>query len=238
MKKTEVVESKTVVVKKKAREVLFFELEMVATKGRDAMFEAVNKVMKSKEMDVTPALFGKCGLTSRPAGTIQSLINNSGRNLTTGDQLAVQAEAAMKKFFTDDATLNPALPALIKAAQAKNIEVVALSPWTTEQASALMKRLGLDVLGVELAALDCVSEVFPRADHWLRVLKQREQDRIPAIAVVTSSAACRGAMTAGATCVAVPDTFTSFEDFSGAKVVLDSLGQMNPDELLSLVSRH
>ncbi len=223
--------------KKTAREVLFFELETFATTGRAAMFEVLKKVMKSKDLDVTQPLFAKCGLTARPAAAIQALIDNSGRNLSTGDQLAEQAENAMKKFFEDEAELNAALPALIKKAQGMNIEVVALSPWGEKQASALMKKLGLDEMGVDLVALDCQDAIFPRADHWLRFLKQREQDMIPVIALVSSSASCRGAMTAGATCVAIPDAYTSFEDFSGAKVILDSLDEMKPAELLELVSR-
>jgi beta-phosphoglucomutase-like phosphatase (HAD superfamily) len=238
MSEAETVETKDAVKKTAAREVLFFELETFATTGRDAMFDVLKKVMKSKDMDVTQTLFAKCGLTARPAAAIQAMIDDSGRNLTTGDQLAEQAEAALKKFFADEAELNPALPALIKAAQDQKIEVVALSPWGEDQAAALMKKLGLDEMGVDLVALDCQEAVFPRADHWLRFLKQREQDTIPVIALVTSAGACRGAMTAGATCVAIPDAYTAFEDFSGAKIILDSLDEMKPTELLDMVSRH
>jgi beta-phosphoglucomutase-like phosphatase (HAD superfamily) len=238
MSEAETVEATETAEKKMAREVLFFELETFATTGRETMFEAVKKVMKSKDMAVTPALFAKCGLTARPAAAIQAMIDNSGRNLSTGDQLASQAETVMKKFFADKAELNAALPALIKAAQKQDIEVVALSPWGEEQASALMKKLGLDELGVDLVALDCHEAIFPRADHWLRFLKQREQDTIPVIALVTSAGACRGAMTAGATVIAVPDTYTAFEDFSGAKIILDSLDEMKPAKLLDMVSRH
>ena len=237
MSEAETAETVETAEKKTAREVLFFELETLATTGRTAMFEALKKVMKSKDMDVTPALFAKCGLTARPAAAIQAMIDNSGRNLTTGDQLAGQAETAMKKFFADEAELNKALPTLIKAAQEKDMEVVALSPWGEEQAAALMKKLGLDGMGVDLVAQDCQEAVFPRADHWLRFLKQREQDTIPVIALVTSAGACRGAMTAGATVVAIPDEYTSFEDFAGAKVILDSLDEMKPADLLDLVSR-
>ena len=238
MSEAETVETTEAVEKSMAREVLFFELETFAASGRGAMFDVLKKVMKSKDMDVTQALFAKCGLTSRPAAAIQAMIDDSGRNLTTGDQLADQAETALKKFFVNEAELNAALPALIKAAQAQGIEVVALSPWNEEQAAALMKKLGLDELGVELVALDCKEAIFPRADHWLRLLKQREQDAIPVIALVSSAAACRGALTAGATCIAIPDEYTSFEDFSGAKLILESLDEMKPAKLLELASRH
>ena len=237
MSEAEAVETIEIVEEKKAREVLFFELEMFATTGREAMFNALKKVMKSKDIDVTEGLFARCCLTPRPRAAIQALIEDSGRNLTTGDQLADQAENAIKKFFAGDVELNPALPAVIAAAQKLNIEVVALSAWDEDQAAGLMTKLGLDTLGVELIALDCTDAIFPRADHWLRLLKQREQDTIPVIAIVSSAAACRGALTAGATCVAIPGAYTAFEDFSGAKIIMDSLDEMKPKEIMELVSR-
>lgn len=237
MSKTETVEAAEAVEKKPAREVLFFELETVATTGRKVMFEAVKKVMKSKDIDVTPALFSRCGITARPGAAIHAMIDNSGRNLSTGDQLAASAETAMKKFFADSAELNADLPALIKAAQAAGMEVVAISTWPAAVAEALMTKLGLDELGVGLEALDSTEAACPRADHWLRLLKQREQDTIPLIAVVSSHFACRGALTAGATCIAVPDAYTAFEEFAGAKVVLDSLGDSSAKELIDLVTR-
>ncbi len=237
MSETETVEAVEAVEKKAAREVLFFELETVATTGRTTMFEAVKKVMKSKDIDVTSALFSKCGITARPEAAIQAMIDNSGRNLSTADQLAVSAENAMKKFFANTAELNTDLPKLIKAALAANIEVVAISAWPQDIAEALMKKLGLDELGVGLEAQDCTEATFPRADHWLRLLKKREQDTIPLITLVSSRFACKGALTAGATCIAVPDVYTGFEDFAGAKVVLDSLGDMSAKELIELVSR-
>ena len=237
MSEAETVEVAETVEKKTFREVLFFELETVATAGREILFEAVKKVMKSKDIEVTPALFGKCGITARPGAAIQAMIDDSGRNLSTGDQLATQAEKAVKKFFVDGAELNADLPKLIKAAQKKDMEVVAISAWPEDVAGALMKKLGLDEMGVSLEALDCTDAGFPRADHWLRLLKKRDQDTIPLITIVSSRSVCKGALTAGATCIAVPDAYTAFEDFAGAKVVLDSLGDMSTKELLELVSR-
>ena len=37
--------------------------------------------------------------------------------------------------------------------------------------------------------------------------------------------------------IALPDAYTAFEDFTGAKVVLETLGDMPAKELLDLVSR-
>ena len=223
--------------KTKAREVLFFELEYVAVNGRQLMFDVLKQVMKSKDIEVTPALFARYGITSRPGKAIQAMIEASGRNLTTGDQLTEQAEHLLAKAFVDKAVLAKELPALIKAAKERNIQAVALSAWPEAVAKELMKKTGLDEMGVDLVAMDSVDPIFPRADHWLRILKQRGQEETPAIAIVASRAACKGALTAGATCIALPDAYTAFEDFTGAKVVLDTLGDLSPKELFELVSR-
>jgi beta-phosphoglucomutase-like phosphatase (HAD superfamily) len=230
-------ETKPAVEKGKAREVLFFELEYVAVNGRQIMFDVLKQVMKSKDIDVTPALFARCGLTPRPGKAIQSMIEASGRNLTTGDQLTEQAETIIVKAFADKVVLNKDLAAIIRAAQERNIQVVALSAWPDVAAKELMKKTGLDGMGVDLVAMDSTDPIFPRADHWLRILKQRGQEEIPAIAIVASRAACKGALTAGATCIALPDAYTAFEDFTGAKVVLDTLGDLSAKELFELVSR-
>jgi beta-phosphoglucomutase-like phosphatase (HAD superfamily) len=230
-------ETKPAAEKAKAREVLFLELEYVAVNGRQLMFDVLKQVMKSKDIEVTPALFARCGISPRPGKAIQSMIEASGRNLTTGDQLTEQAENLLAKAFADKAVLVKELPALIKAAQERNIQVVALSAWPEAVAKELMKKTGLDRLSVDLVAMDSMDPIFPRADHWLRILKQRGQEEIPAIAIVASRAACKGALTAGATCIVLPDAYTAFEDFTGAKVVLDTLGAMSAKELLELVSR-
>jgi beta-phosphoglucomutase-like phosphatase (HAD superfamily) len=230
-------ETKPAAEKVKAREVLFFELEYVAVNGRQLMFDTLKQVMKSKDIDVTPALFARYGLSPRPGAAIQAMIEASGRNLTTGDQLTEQAENLLIKAFVDKVVLVKELPAIIKAAQERNIQVVALSAWSDAAAKELMKKTGLDEMGVDLVAMDSVDPIFPRADHWLRILKQRGQDEIPAIAIVASRAACKGALTAGATCIVLPDAHTAFEDFTGAKIVLDTLGDRSAKELLDLVSR-
>ncbi|MEI8207253.1 MAG: hypothetical protein WCG03_10280 [Kiritimatiellales bacterium] len=230
-------ETKPATEKTKAREVLFFELEYVAVNGRQLMFDVLKQVMKSKEIEVTPALFARYGLTPRPGQAIRSIIEASGRNLTTGDQLTDQAENLLAKAFVDKAVLVKELPALIKAAKERNIQAVALSAWPEAVAKELMKKTGLDEMDVDLVAMDSVDPIFPRADHWLRVLKQRGQEDIPAIAIVASRAACKGALTAGATCIALPDAYTAFEDFTGAKVVINTLGDLSAKELFELVSR-
>lgn len=224
-------------VEPSAREVLFFELEFIAVAGRAALFDVVKKTLKPAGIDLTPVLFARSGMPSRPGAAVRAVVDAADKEVANVDELAEQAEEAMRQFLQGKAALSKELPALIEAAAERNIEAVAISAWPEKTARALMEKLGLDKLDVDLEAFDSQDPVFPRADHWLRMLKQREQDTIPIIAVVSSRAACKGALTAGATCIALPDEYTAFEEFSGARMVLESLGEMPPAELLDLVSR-
>lgn len=223
--------------KVRAREVLFFELEYVAVNGHHIAFDIFKQLLKSKNINVTPALFARYGLTSRPGKAIQDMLEAEGRTLSTSDPLIAQIEEQLAAAFADKVTLNKHLPALIQAAQKRNIQVAALSAWPEASAKALMTKTGLDLLGVGLAAMDSTDPLFPRADHWLRMLKQFGQDETPLIALVSSRAACKGALMAGATCIALPNIHTEFEDFTGSKIVLNTLGDLPMEELLNLVSR-
>ena len=80
-------------------------------------------------------------------------------------------------------------------------------------------------------------ETFPRADDWLKMLKIAGIEDKTIVAVVSSQLACKGALTAGASVIAVPDQYTAFQDFSGAAFVLDDLGDVKPDVLLDQTLR-
>ncbi|MBM4152161.1 MAG: hypothetical protein FJ220_01385 [Kiritimatiellaceae bacterium] len=230
-------ETKPTQAKAKAREVLFFELEYVAVNGRQMMFDVLKQVMKSKDIEVTAALFSRYGLSPRPGIAVRALMQASGRAVNSGDPLIDQAEELLMKEFAEKSELVAGFAGIVAAAQSRNIKVIALSAWPEKVAKDLMKKAGLDALGVDLVAMDSQDPIFPRADHWLRILKQRGQEDIPVIAIVSSRAACKGALTAGATCIALPDVYTSFEDFTGAKVVLNQLSDLPATELFDLVSR-
>ena len=51
-------------------------------------------------------------------------------------------------------------------------------------------------------------------------------------------AACKSAMSADLRCVAVPDDFTSFQDYSGADLILGSLDEMSAREIVNTVFPH
>jgi len=220
-----------------AKEVLFFELESVAANGRPLMFETVKAVLKTKNIAVTPVSFSRYAHAPRPAAVIEGLIEESGKNITTGDKAAADAETKLVAKLKEVKELNKTLAGLIKEAQARDIEIVALSAWPKAVAETVFKNLGFDKLGAELIIFETKEEKFPRADHWLRILKEHGKDKQPLIAVVSSYVACKGALTADAACIVLPDAYTFYQDFPGAKVVLDGEADLPPKEVLDLVCR-
>lgn len=217
------------------RELIFFELEYVAVNGREALFDTLCALFKEKKVELSPALFSRCCAASRPAEVVDEIVKAHGGKVAGIDALKKTAEAQMEEFLRDSAEINPVLPDLLDAARKRTIHPVAVSAWSRESAEALLSRLGLE--GMDLEAFDSHDPVFPRADHWLRMIKNRKKGPVPSMAVVASYPACKGALTAGVACIAVPDRFSAAADFSGARVLLDSLGELPPDEILERVSR-
>ena len=56
-----------------------------------------------------------------------------------------------------------------------------------------------------------------------------------ALAIATSATSCRSALTSGCRVVVVPDEFTSFQDFGGARIIAEKLEDLNLDDALELV---
>ena len=96
----------------------------------------------------------------------------------------------------------------------------------------LLINLGLNEDEVEVIIPSEINDIFPKADDWLKMLKQVNIEDKTIVAVVSSQLACKGALTAGASCVVVPDEFTEFQDFSGSKFILDKIDNIKPDEIL------
>ena len=96
----------------------------------------------------------------------------------------------------------------------------------------LLINLGLNNYNIDVIIPNEINDIFPKADDWLKMLKQANIEDKTIVAFVSSQLACKGALTAGASCVVVPDDFTEFQDFSGSKFILDKLSDENPDLIL------
>jgi beta-phosphoglucomutase-like phosphatase (HAD superfamily) len=223
--------------KARATHALIFELEYVATKARTVQYEAIKNAVSGKGVELTPILFARSGMSPLNRAAITDVLDRAGKKSDAIEKAVAEVDKAMAEYYTNAAELDKGLENMIKATQARSIPVLAFTTLQKDLARKLMTRLGLDELGVELVIPEEVKESFPRADDWLKMLKQCNKENVTLVALVSSQVACKGALTAGAACVVIPDQFTICQDFGGAMLVLESLSDEKPDAILDMTLR-
>ncbi|VGO17977.1 HAD family hydrolase [Pontiella sulfatireligans] len=216
---------------------LIFELEYVAAKTRAVEFASIQSAAKTKGVEITPVLFSRSGMSPLHRAAVTDVLKRAGKKTDAIEKAVAEVDKTVANYCENEAELDKGLAKLIKATQDRDIPVLTFTALPEAIAKKLMAKLGLDALGVELIIPEEVKESFPRADDWLKMLKQCNKESATLVAVVSSQIACKGALTAGAACIVVPDEYTVFQDFSGAKMVLDSLSDEKPDAILNLTLR-
>ncbi len=221
----------------RATHALIFELEYVAAKKRQVEYNAIKTAAKTKGVEITPVSFARSGMSPLSRAAITSVLKQAGKKHDAIEKAVASVDKEVVAYCENDAELDAGLAKLIKATQKREIPVLAFSALPEALAQKLMDKLGLSEMGVELIIPDEVKESFPRADSWLKMLKKCDKEDATLVAVVSSQIACKGALTAGAACIVVPDEYTAYQDFSGAKMVLDSLSDAKPQQILDLTLR-
>lgn len=221
----------------RATHALIFELEYIAAKKRKVEFTAIQSAVKTKGVELTPVLFSRSGMPPLTRAAVTAVLKQAGKKADAIEKAVAAVDKEVAAYCKNDAELDKGIEKLIKAVQAQNIPVLAFTALPEPVAITLMEKLGLDKMGVELVIPDEVRDSFPRADSWLKMLKKCDKEDATLVAVVSSQTACKGGLTAGAACIAVPDEYTAFQDFSGAKLVLDALSDVRPKEILDLTLR-
>jgi len=216
---------------------LIIELEYVAAKKRQVEFESIKSAVSTKGVELTPVMFSRSGMPPLQRAAITNILKQAGKKADAIEKAVNEVTKAVADYCENKAELDKGLEKLIKATQARDIPVLAFTALPEDVARKLMDKLGLTDLGVELIIPDEVRESFPRADSWLKMLKKCNKEEATLVAVVSSQTACKGALTAGAACIVVPDEYTAYQDFSGAKMVLDSLADEKPNAILDLTLR-
>jgi beta-phosphoglucomutase-like phosphatase (HAD superfamily) len=230
-------EAATAEAQAQATHALIFELEYVAAKTRAVEFESIKSAVSTKGVDLSHVAFVRSGMSPLHRSAVTDVLLQAGKKADAIEKAVGEVDKTVANYCENDAELDKGLEKLIKAAQSRGIDVITFTALPEDVAKKLMARLGLDELGVELIIPEEVKESFPRADDWLKMLKQCDKEGLTLVAVVSSQIACKGALTAGAACIAVPDEYTNFQDFSGAKLVLDSLEDEKADAMLDLTLR-
>jgi HAD superfamily hydrolase (TIGR01509 family) len=130
--------------------------------------------------------------------------------------------------------LRPGIAEYLAAAERRGIKRAIVSSstrrWIDMHLSRLERAVGWDAI---VAADHDVSRAKPRPDLYLETLEMLGVDAADAVAFEDSPNGVRAARTAGIFCVAIPNNVTQDLGFDDADLVLESLADLPPEQLLA-----
>ncbi len=218
---------------------LLFELEGLAADGRGAAFRVLNSLLGEQGKAVDRVLYSRFCLDAFPGAYLPELLQALELSKQQTAKLAedVRNGTFMELHAKADPP-SPALAELLHRARERGVSIGVLSSFAEERAREIFTQLGLDAFDAQLFCFSEVEDAFPRPDCWLKVAKSLGKNPVYCGVIAGSQLAVKSALSAGMPCVATPDEFTAFQDFSGANVVLDQLGDEPVDEVLGALFPH
>jgi len=215
---------------------LVLELEYMLFPGRQLMFKSFSSVLNSQQINLDQAAFSRYCLHRAVEKNLQDLLPALGKKEIAADALAAKIKKQFEASLNDPANhAAPGLPAFLKKAVESNFKIGLLSFLPEENAKELMKRLPPE-LNACLLVMKKEADDLPTPDSWLSLLKTMEIVPRCALAVVDGNPACKSALAVGMGCVVVPDSFTNWQDFSGADLVAENISDLKMNEITALLS--
>ncbi len=216
---------------------ILVELEGAAVQARLAEYEALRSLLRDHKLDVPKQLFARHCIHASPSVYLPALLDALDAKKQASDELAKEIKSGVTMYLSSaEAHLNPVVGKLLTVAHDRHMDVAILTGEKESVAQALVGRWGGNHARTKLFAYEPGSKPFPRADVWLKVAKSLSRTPRQCIVLAGSSFSAKTALSAGMRCIAVPDEFTAFQDFSGTDAVLESQDDFDAVELLDLMA--
>lgn len=208
---------------KGSRRALLFELEHVAVGGRQIKFDLLKAAFKSARVDLTEALYSRFGLHRSTKDGIAALLKSVGKTSAPSEVLERYQSGLTEAFSSTSTKADSQCEAIVKSAVAHQVRLGALTSLDAATGDALVRRLGLSELGIAVFTISQEDTRSYSGDHWLHLARRVETPPRRCIAITTQADSCRAALAARMRCIARPDRFTEFQDFSGADFIGDAI---------------
>jgi beta-phosphoglucomutase-like phosphatase (HAD superfamily) len=212
---------------------LLFELEGAAIDGRSKLFEAAQGVYKAAGLSLKENVFSRYCIHSSPAYVAEQLVAGEDKlDASAAEKIVAAYVELMKKAkFKPHAKFTE----VFNEASKRGMKAAALTVLPEEVAQQILDSSGLSAKGVELVLFPENERHFPRTECWLRVPRSHSKSPRACIAIAGCRDSGKSALAAGMRCIVVPDSFTSYQDFSGADAVLDGSEETGLSELLDAI---
>lgn len=220
------VRSESVVEEQCNNKALLFELDNVAVEGRELIYDVLSGILEEKGVAFSFAMFCQFCLYPPVKNFIPTILAKSGRARMSEEKLTAEVNEAVNAMFVDgNIKLNAGMGDVLNAAIASGASLGAFSSFDQATSMKIMDKLGLVEKGATVLANPSEDKSMPSTDAWLKLAKGMKTPASCCLVIASSSRACKAALSAGMRCVVLADKFTSFQDFSGADRVLDSLDE-------------
>jgi len=220
----------------KPKKALLFELDNVALKGRELLYDVLSGILEEKGVDFSFGHFCKYCLHPPAKNYIPTLLHKSGKTRLSEEKLVGEVTEAVKlMFFDGNMKMNEGMMDLIDRAIADGAAIGVLSVFDEATTGRISEKLGLSGKGTVTLSNGTEDKHVPSSDAWLKLAKGMKIPASCCVVIASSAKACKAALSAGMRCVALPDKFTAFQDFSGVDFVLPSLDEAGADSVIGLL---
>lgn len=218
---------------------LLFELENIAFQGRQIIFDVIQSVLADKDMTLTPVLFSRCCVDKPLDEGLPRLLKLLGHPRVNADKLIPEIREGIRASLVDNTPKIPAtLSNLLKTAQDKGYAIGTISELDDEAAVLLYAKL--DIGNPDDAAIIASENAPATADPqaWQGAARSMQAIIPSCVVLATGSLSAHAAITAGMRCIALPDTYTGFQDFGGTDMILDNLDNSAAQAIMDTLAVH
>jgi beta-phosphoglucomutase-like phosphatase (HAD superfamily) len=213
------------------------ELETLAVNGRQVSYDVLESVLSDKGVKLSPAQFSRRCVDRPVADAIADLLHSAGKKVASEDKLVEEVVQGTRLSLADGSVGSKiGIKSLLRVAAERQVQVGLLGLHDEKTGAQIAGKLGASAGDSEVATVSSDARGCPTPDAWLKLAKQLGVSPGGCLAVTTSSASCKSALSAGMRCVVVPDAFTEFQDYGGADRVLDALDDAGVESILELLA--
>ncbi|MGQ9662448.1 MAG: hypothetical protein ACUVWX_08955 [Kiritimatiellia bacterium] len=206
---------------------ILLELENIAARGHEAMFNALKTVLGNRGINLEPTAFSKWCLDSAPSVFLPRLLEalDKKRSALPGIQseFSQLLHGSVVEGGPSPASALTRLLSLVR--DDAKIRLGLLTMLEQKTVLFLTEKLGLSPASVAIEFFSGQVCCPTSRNPWLRLADKLQVAPQDCVALVTSAASCRVALVAGMWCVVVTDSFTEHQDFAGADYVTNCLDE-------------
>ena len=216
------------------RKAIIFELEGLAADGHAALFDAVSGALDACGKELTTPLFSRFCISEPVSMFVPKLCGFLGISSKDQDKIEKQIKAAYENFWgAKDFAFRNGFQEFIQSAHESGLELIAVTSLPKKLAVASLKGLDSESGVIDIHSFSGRDSVVAGADTWMQVATDRGLNPRVCIGIASTGRACKAILAADLHCVVVPNEYTAYEDFSGARFQYDEIGSVNVGELVS-----